>query len=161
MWRRRAFHRWFCFFLSLKRNEELRPITLRSLICARAAINSSESPSEKYSSFGSPLSFSRGRTAIDLLADLEAIVDLGARSNSKTRSPVASSATLTITATNFRLLQYGMTSLGEISAVRFIPSGVISNAHEIITEMTNPKASKTTNAFITQAGASNVGRSEE
>ena len=52
-------------FLSLKRNEELRPMTFSSLICARAAINSSESPSEKYSSFGSPLSLINGRTAID------------------------------------------------------------------------------------------------
>ena len=60
---------------------------------------------------------------------------------------------------NFRGLQVGSftaTSGGTFS-VRFRPSGVASNAHEIITEMTNPKARKTTKAFITQAGASNVG----
>src|SRR5438067_53150 len=117
----------------------------------------SYSPSEKYSSFGSPLSFSSGRTAIDLLSDFEAIVDLGARSNSKTRSPVASNATLTITAANFRLLQYGMTSPGEISAVRFIPSGVISNAHEMNTAKRKPSARSTTKTFITHGGASKVG----
>ena len=56
-------------FLSLKRKEELRPITLRSLIGPRAAINSSDRPSEKYSSRGSPLSLSNGSTAIDFCGD--------------------------------------------------------------------------------------------
>ena len=41
-------------------------MTLSSLICASALINSSESPSEKYSSFGSPVSFTSGSTAIAL-----------------------------------------------------------------------------------------------
>src|SRR2546430_7637090 len=52
-------------FLSLNRKDELRPIPFSPLICARAAINSSDKPSEKYSSFGSPLSLINGRTAID------------------------------------------------------------------------------------------------
>ena len=50
-----------------------------------------------------------------------------------------------------------MTSSGETSAVRFIPSGVISKAHEIIRATTKPSARNTVNAFITQLGASNVG----
>ncbi len=52
-------------FLSLKRKDELRPMILRSLIWPRAAISSSDRPSEKYSSPGSPLSLSNGSTAID------------------------------------------------------------------------------------------------
>ena len=36
--------------------------------------------------------------------------------------------------------------------------GVASKAHEIITEITKRRAKKTTRAFITQAGASKVGR---
>src|SRR6476469_4464217 len=51
--------------LPLKRNDELRPMTLRSGIFARTAINSSERPSEKYSLLGSPLVLTSGSTAID------------------------------------------------------------------------------------------------
>jgi len=39
-----------------------------------------------------------------------------------------------------------------------VPSGVISNAHEIITAKTKPSAMITTSAFITQDGASKVGK---
>src|SRR5439155_16922387 len=139
-------------FLSLKRNEELRPITFNSLICARAAINSSESPSEKYSSFGSPLSFNNGRTAIDLLLTLAADVDLDPRNNWKTRRAAAMTARPMMNPANFFLLQYSMdrTSSAEMSDVRFIPSGVISNAHEIMTARMKPSERKTVNAFITQ-----------
>src|SRR6266576_633363 len=49
--------------LPLKRKDELRPITLRLGIFARTAISSSDKPSEKYSLFGSPLVFTKGRTA--------------------------------------------------------------------------------------------------
>ena len=60
---------------------------------------------------------------------------------------------------NFRRLQVGNAAAtsGGTSSVRFRPSGVASNAQEIITKMTNPKARNTTKAFITQVGASNVG----
>src|SRR5262249_6377054 len=56
--------------LSLKRNEEVRPIIFNSLIWASAAINSSDNPSEKYASCGSPLSFSGGITGNGFLRDL-------------------------------------------------------------------------------------------
>src|SRR6266480_1584271 len=66
-------------------------------------------------------------------------------------------------AANFFLLQYGMerTSSAETSAVRFIPSGVISNAHEIATARMKPSARNTVSAFMTQVGASNVGNKIE
>jgi hypothetical protein len=57
----------------------------------------------------------------------------------------------------FRALHDGRDISGEMSFVRFRPSGVASNAQEIITDMTKPKARRTTKAFITQVGASNVG----
>ena len=60
-------------------------------------------------------------------------------------------------AANFRALHDGRGVSGETSFVRFRPSGVVSNAQEIITARTNPKPRKTTKAFITQFGASNVG----
>ena len=66
-------------------------------------------------------------------------------------------ATAIMNVANFRGLQVGRTASGGTFSVRFRPSGVASNAQEIITEMTNPKARKTTKAFITQVGASNVG----
>ena len=59
---------------------------------------------------------------------------------------------------NFRALHDGRDVSGETSFVRFRPSGVASNAQEIITDMTKPKASRTTKAFITQFGASKVGK---
>src|SRR5437016_12492009 len=66
-------------------------------------------------------------------------------------------------AANFFLLQYGIdrTSSGETSTVRFIPSGVISNAQEIVTAKMKPSARKTVKAFITQVGASKVGNKIE
>src|SRR5256885_1717853 len=51
-----------------------------------------------------------------------------------------------------------MTSFGETSAVRFIPCGVISNAHEIKMAKTKPSARNTTKTFINQPGASKVGK---
>jgi hypothetical protein len=50
-----------------------------------------------------------------------------------------------------------MNSSGERSSVRFIPCGVISKAHAMISAMTNPAAMTVTNPFITQPGASKVG----
>src|SRR5207253_5588507 len=130
-------------FLSLNRKEELRPMTLRSLICARAAINSSERPSEKYSSFGSPLSFSSGNTAIDfcetadpaLTASLGGVVVLLVRKRLKASRLAAITATATMNMANFLRLQVGRTASGGRFSVRFRPSGVASNAQEIITEM--------------------------
>ena len=66
-------------------------------------------------------------------------------------------ATPKTSAANLRLLHCGMNSSGETSAVRYIPCGVISNAHAMISASTNPAAITVTNTFITQPGASNVG----
>src|SRR5690348_6606126 len=49
--------------LPLNRKDELRPMTLSPGILARTAMSSSDKPSEKYSLFGSPLVFTKGRTA--------------------------------------------------------------------------------------------------
>jgi hypothetical protein len=48
--------------------------------------------------------------------------------------------------------------VGEISAVRFIPCGVMSKIHERIAERTKPSARSTTTTFIIHGGASKVGR---
>src|ERR1700741_1926641 len=53
--------------LPLKKKDELRPMTLSPGILARTAISSSDKPSEKYSLFGSPLVFTKGRTATLLI----------------------------------------------------------------------------------------------
>ena len=44
------------------------------------------------------------------------------------------------------------------SAVRFIPSGVISKFHEMTTATMKPSASKMMNAFNIQDGASRFGK---
>ena len=71
----------------------------------------------------------------------------------------ASSAMRVMKAANFRGLHFGSfaASSGETSSVRFNPSGVASNAHETKTARINPSVSRTTNAFMTQGGASKVG----
>src|ERR1700757_2009210 len=51
--------------LPLKANADDREITLRSSILERALIKPSVTPSQKYSWFGSPVRFLRGRTATD------------------------------------------------------------------------------------------------
>ena len=66
----------------------------------------------------------------------------------------ASSAIVIMRTANFRALQDGRISVGETFSVRFIPSGVASNAQETTTTMAKPRARNTTNAFITQVGAS-------
>src|SRR5207247_126346 len=119
-------------------------------------------PSEKYSLPLSSLRLANASTATDLLVIGAAVVGgvVGlVRKILKASRPAAMTATTTMNVANFRGLQVGnaaATSRATIS-VRFRPCGVASNAQEIITEMTNPKARKTTKAFITQAGASNVG----
>ena len=67
-------------------------------------------------------------------------------------------ATPTMSAANLRLLHCGTNSSGETFSVRFIPCGVISKAQAMKIASAKPRPRKTTNAFITQAGASNVGR---
>src|SRR5215472_16703581 len=62
---------------------------------------------------------------------------------------------------NLRRLQQGMTSSGERSCVRFSPSGVISKAQETNRATTNPSASNTTNAVMSDSGASTSGKSTE
>src|SRR5204863_3816278 len=70
----------------LKRKDELRPITLRPGILARTAISSSDKPSEKYSLFGSPLVFTKGRTATLLIG--AAIIDF-AREKKRNTAPAS------------------------------------------------------------------------
>src|SRR6266480_5465544 len=111
----------------------------------------------------SELKLSNGRTAIDFVGRSSAPVGgdeaglLRLRSISNTSRPVARIAIVTIRAANFRGLQDGSTSSGETFLVRFIPPGVASKAQEINTTMAKPKIRNTTNAFITQLGASKVG----
>src|SRR3954467_9798309 len=85
------------------------------------------------------------------------------RDNWNPSNAAAISATMIMKPANLRRLQVGNAAArsGGTFSVRLRPSGVASNAQEIITEMTNPKARKTTNAFITQGGASNVGNKME
>ena len=59
---------------------------------------------------------------------------------------------------NLRRLQYGMTSSGERSCVRFRPSGVISKDQEMNRANANPSASNTTNAVMSDSGASTRGK---
>lgn len=60
--------------------------------------------------------------------------------------------------TNFRLLHCGTNSVGETFSVRFIPSGVISKAQAITRAIGKPATMAVTNTFMTQAGASKVGK---
>src|SRR5213595_3982636 len=62
---------------------------------------------------------------------------------------------------NLRRLQYGMTSSGERSCVRFKPSGVISKDHEIKSATAKPRASNMTNAVIIDWGASSIGKTTD
>src|SRR6266566_2517014 len=105
-------------------------------------------PSEKYSLPLSSLRLANASTATDLV-----------RKRLKASRPAAITATATMNVANFRRLHVGSAAAtsGGTSSVRFRPSGVAPNAQEIITEMINPRARKTTKAFITQVGASNVG----
>src|SRR6266576_2686739 len=118
-------------------------------------------PSEKYSLPLSSLRLENASTATDLLVIGAPIVggraDGLVRKRLKASRPAAITAIATMNVANFRGLQVGRTASAGMFSVRLRPSGVASNAQEIVTEMTNPKARKTTKAFITQAGASNVG----
>src|SRR5215471_11017536 len=67
-------------------------------------------------------------------------------------------ATPKMNVANLRRLQYGMTSSGERSCVRFRPSGVISKAHEMNSATANPSASNTTKAVMIDSGASTNGK---
>src|SRR6266705_4428133 len=102
-------------------------------------------PSEKYSLPLSSLRLASASTATDLLVIGAAVVGgvVGlVRKRLNASRPAAITATPTINVANFRRLQVGniAATSGGTSSVRFNPSGVASNAHEIITEMTNPKA---------------------
>ena len=55
-------------FLSLNANDDVRALTCKPVILESAVINSSLTPSLKYSSFLSALMFTNGNTAIDLAA---------------------------------------------------------------------------------------------
>src|SRR4030095_8117103 len=76
-------------FFPLKANDEVRAFTCRSVIFDSALINSSLTPSLRYSSFLSALMSTKGRTAMDFvplwLADGETDDD---EQNNKTNDPV-------------------------------------------------------------------------
>src|SRR5438874_6986346 len=147
-------------FLPLNENAEVRAATCRPGIFCRTVNNSSLMPSEKYSLPLSSLRLANASTATDLLVIDAAVVGgvVGlVRKRLKASRAAAITATATINVANLRELQVGRTASGGTFSVRFRPSGVASNAQEIITEMINPKPRKTTKAFITQVGASKVG----
>src|SRR4051794_19168617 len=100
-----------------------------------------------------------GSTAIDWLEIFDGAVGGLVRKRLKASRPAATTPTPTMKVANFRRLQVGNAAAtsGGTSSVRFKPSGVASNAQEINTTSPNPSANRTTNAFITQDGASNVG----
>ena len=115
----------------------------------------------------SSLRFSNGRTAIDFsvigrdaalrrpsASASERTARRSVPTNCQASKAAARSAIVTISAANLRALHCGIFSLGETSSVRFIPSGVISNAQAITSAIGNPSATIATNTFITQAGAS-------
>src|SRR6266571_8942264 len=154
-------------FLPLNANDDVRAFTCNPVIFESAVINSSLTPSLKYSSFLSALMFTNGNTAIDFaaasvraaLALFRDVVSVLFRQRLKASNPAAMTTTPIMKVANFRGLHVGnfaATSGGTFS-VRFRPSGVASNAHEINTAMAKPRASSTTSVFITQLGASNVG----
>src|SRR5439155_352359 len=59
---------WMSSFLPLNANDEVRALTCKPVIFESAVINSSLTPSLKYSSALSALMFTNGRTAIDFVA---------------------------------------------------------------------------------------------
>src|SRR5216110_3113528 len=56
---------WMSSFLPLNANDDVRALTCKPVIFESAVINSSLTPSLKYSSFLSALMFTNGNTAID------------------------------------------------------------------------------------------------
>src|SRR5438876_11280102 len=76
------------------------------------------------------------------------------RTTSNTRRLAASSAVVIMNMANFRGLQDGSTAPGGTFLVRFIPSGVASNAQEIYSARTNPSAKITTSAVTAEVRSS-------
>src|SRR6266566_4661913 len=72
------------------------------------------------------------------------------RITSNTSRLAASNAVMIMKMANFRGLQDGSTASGGTFLVRFIPSGVASNAQEIYSARTNPRAKITTTAVIAE-----------
>src|SRR5438270_3440209 len=144
-------------FLPLNAKQDVRPGTRNPGIFDSTLISSSVMPSLKYSSFLSALMFTNGNTAIDLAPVVAVIVDLVERINWKARRPAAITATPIMSAANFFLLHWGMTSSGETFSVRLIPSGVISNAHAITSATGKPTKASTTTAVVRPSGRCNAG----
>src|SRR6266446_1447200 len=144
-------------FLPLNAKQDVRHGTRNPGIFDSTLISYSVMQSLKYSSFLSALMLRNGRTAIDLALAVSVIVDLEERSNLKASSPAAITATPITRAANFFLLYCGMTSSGETFSVRFIPSGVISNAHEITSATGKPTKISTTAAVVRLSGRCNAG----
>src|SRR6059058_1541159 len=102
-------------FLPLNANDDVRAFTCKPVIFESAVINSSLTPSLKYSSFFPALMFTNGRTAIDFAgnsarAALAVFGDIAAllfRQRLKASRPVAITATTTMKVANFRRLQVG------------------------------------------------------
>src|SRR5947199_2288249 len=76
------------------------------------------------------------------------------RTKSNTCRPAARIATATIKMVNFRRLQVGSTASGATFWVRFIPSGVASNAQDIYSATTKQSVTITSNAVTTDVRSS-------
>src|ERR1700736_602370 len=117
-------------FLPLNANEEVRALTCKPVIFDSAVINSSLTPSLKYSSVLSALMFTNGRTAIVLLVVGAGVIGEARliQKRLKARRPAAITATAAMNVANFRRLQVGNAAAtsGGTSSVRFKPSGVAS-----------------------------------
>src|SRR5947209_20489403 len=101
-----TFHLYFLFisfFFNHTPTTEIYTLSLHDAL--PISINSSDRPSEKYSSCGFPLSFKSGRTAIDLLLTFRAGGDFAPRHNWKARRAAAMTARPIMNPANFFLLQ--------------------------------------------------------
>src|SRR6266487_4400649 len=76
------------------------------------------------------------------------------RTTSNTSRLAASNAVMIMKMANFRGLQDGSTASGGTFLVRFIPSGVASNAQEMYSATTKPSATITISIVIAEARSS-------
>src|SRR5213596_2408121 len=79
---------------------------------------------------------------------------LRVRTTSNTSRLAASNAVMIMKMANFRGLQDGSTASGGTFLVRFIPSGVASNAQEIYSARTNPSTKITISAVTAEVRSS-------
>src|SRR5262249_389510 len=142
------------------RNDELRPITFRSGTFVSTAINSSESPSEKYSFAGSPLVFTRGNTATDLWETVAAVsVGRGVARPAvyRPRKNRPSDRAAAIRMIRRQGPPGERSPAASADSVRLIPSGVSSNAQATISATGKPSAVTRITSRIAQFGISRNG----